>query len=205
MKIRTRKKDGCLVVSLSKDGVKKIHSVARLVYKAFNSDFNYQDKNIMVWHKDNNPKNNNISNLMIKIKDCYTSKKDQFVRQPMISNLGKNIKKLRIERSISLNELARKSDISGSTISKIETGITDDLKTNTVIKIAKALNVSLEELVANPPIKNTYDISDVINQLKYNNITFNGRALSEDELKLMELNLEVALKSIQLYRTKQGI
>ncbi|OSA95734.1 UNVERIFIED_ORG: hypothetical protein B2H93_04750 [Clostridium botulinum] len=123
----------------------------------------------------------------------------------MISKLGKNIRKLRTARNISLNELARKSSISPSTISKIETGETDDLKVNTVIKVANALNISLDELVTNTPIKNTYDISDIINQLKYNDITFKAKVLSEDELKLIELNLEVALKSVQIYRIKQGI
>lgn len=126
-------------------------------------------------------------------------------RKIMISKLGKNIRKLRTARNISLNELARKSSISPSTISKIETGETDDLKVNTVIKVANALNISLDELVTNTPIKNTYDISDIINQLKYNDITFKAKVLSEDELKLIELNLEVALKSVQIYRIKQGI
>ncbi|NFH01586.1 helix-turn-helix transcriptional regulator [Clostridium botulinum] len=79
----------------------------------------------------------------------------------MISDLGKNIQRIRTERNISLNELARKSSVSASTISKVENGVTDDLKTNTAIKIAKALNVSLEELVSNTSIENTYEVQEV--------------------------------------------
>ena len=120
----------------------------------------------------------------------------------MISDLGKNIQRIRTERNISLNELARKSSVSASTISKVENGITDDLKTNTIIKIAKALNVSLEELVINTPIKNTYEVQDIINQFKYNDVLFEGKLLTKDEIKLIELNLETALKSVQIYRFK---
>ncbi|MBY6838760.1 helix-turn-helix domain-containing protein [Clostridium botulinum] len=120
----------------------------------------------------------------------------------MISDLGKNIQRIRTERNISLNKLARKSFVSASTISKVENGITDDLKTNTVTKIAKALNVSLEELVNDESIKNTYEVQDIINQFKYNNVLFEEKLLTKDEIKLIELNLETALKSIQLYRTK---
>ncbi|MBN1076035.1 XRE family transcriptional regulator [Clostridium botulinum] len=120
----------------------------------------------------------------------------------MISDLGKNIQRIRTERNISLNGLARKSSVSGSTISKVENGVTDDLKTNTVTKIAKALNVNLEELVTNTPINKTYDIQDIINQFKYNNVLFEEKVLSEDEIRLIELNLEVALKSVELYRMK---
>ncbi|WP_252241604.1 helix-turn-helix transcriptional regulator [Clostridium sp. ZBS18] len=121
----------------------------------------------------------------------------------MISDLGKNIQRIRTKRNISLNKLARKSSVSGSTISKIENGVTDDLKTNTVIKIAKALNVSLEELVNDESIKNTYEVQDIINQFKYDDILFEGKVLSEDEIRLIELNLEVALKNVQIYRTKK--
>lgn len=38
----------------------------------------------------------------------------------MISDLGKNIQRIRTKRNISLNKLARISSVSGSTISKVE-------------------------------------------------------------------------------------
>ena len=51
-------------VSLSKDGVKKTISVHQLVGLAF-LDAKYKEKGLVVDHKDNNSKNNNLWNLQI--------------------------------------------------------------------------------------------------------------------------------------------
>jgi hypothetical protein len=62
-KTRTRK-DGCVVVKLSKNGIIKEYYLARIVYKAFNLDFDLNDNNIMVWHKDEDQENNKLDNLI---------------------------------------------------------------------------------------------------------------------------------------------
>jgi hypothetical protein len=69
--IKTRKsKDGSLQVNLSKDSIKRTHTIARLVYKAFNPNFDYMDRKIIIWHKDNNQYNNMLENLIeMKIAD----------------------------------------------------------------------------------------------------------------------------------------
>lgn len=64
-----------------------------------------------------------------------------------IMNLGKNLKKLRKEKNLSLRLLGIKSGLDHSDISKIERGIRTDVTIQTVIKLAEALEVSLDELV----------------------------------------------------------
>ena len=61
--------------------------------------------------------------------------------------LATNIKKLRLKKGFSQERLARLSDISNNTLIKIEQGIAKEPTITTVIKIASALEVSIDELV----------------------------------------------------------
>ena len=61
--------------------------------------------------------------------------------------LGKNIKKIRKKRNLTQDKLARLSDIPYTSITKIETGVIKSPSIQTVAKIAKALNISLDELM----------------------------------------------------------
>ena len=62
--------------------------------------------------------------------------------------IGGNIKKLRKERNLTLRALAKKSDISSfSYIRNIEEGIVKDPSISTVVKLARALEISIDKLV----------------------------------------------------------
>ena len=61
--------------------------------------------------------------------------------------LGKNIKRIRQRRNLTQDKLARLADIPYTTITKIETGVIKQPSVLAVAKIAKALGVSLDELV----------------------------------------------------------
>ena len=62
--------------------------------------------------------------------------------------LGEKIRKLRKERKLSLRKLAELSNITSfSYLANIERGVVDDPGIKTIIKIAKGLEVSLDELV----------------------------------------------------------
>lgn len=124
----------------------------------------------------------------------------------MVSILGQNIKRIRINRGIKTTQLSKRANVGISTISQIESGSRQSLKSDTLNKIAEALNVSVEDLMRDRTNKKkSYDISFLFIEMKENEITFEGKSLTEDEIKLIELNLEVALKSIQIYRLKKGI
>ena len=63
-----------------------------------------------------------------------------------ISTIAKNIKKRRKEKGLSQDKLSRLADVSHATIIKIESGGIQSPTINTVQKIAKALDVGLEDL-----------------------------------------------------------
>ncbi len=63
------------------------------------------------------------------------------------NKLGKKIKKLRTGLGLSQDELARKADVPYTTLTKIETGVIKKPSVYIVAKIAKALNISIEELI----------------------------------------------------------
>jgi transcriptional regulator with XRE-family HTH domain len=66
-------------------------------------------------------------------------------------SIGKKIRERRIDARLSQVELAKRVGIAQNTLSVIEVGRTPDPSFNTVLKIATALGLTLDELVADPP------------------------------------------------------
>jgi transcriptional regulator with XRE-family HTH domain len=64
-----------------------------------------------------------------------------------MSDIGKNIKKLREQRGISQDRLSKLADISSNTIAKLELGQSPNPTIETLKKIAKALEVGVEVLL----------------------------------------------------------
>lgn len=63
------------------------------------------------------------------------------------NQLGQKIKKLRLKLGLSQDDFARKADVPYTTLTKIETGVIKKHSVFAVSKIAKALNVDIEELI----------------------------------------------------------
>lgn len=59
----------------------------------------------------------------------------------------KNLAKIRKEKKLTQEALARKADISYHTLIKLESGGIKNPKIETVIKIAKALDITIDKLV----------------------------------------------------------
>ena len=57
------------------------------------------------------------------------------------------MKKLRNDLGLSQDELARQADVSYTTLTKIETGVIKKPSVYVVAKIAKALGVSVDDLI----------------------------------------------------------
>lgn len=64
-----------------------------------------------------------------------------------MSNLGKNIKKLRQEKGISQDKLSKLADISLNTVVKLELDQSPNPTLETIQKIAKALNTKIDDLI----------------------------------------------------------
>lgn len=62
-------------------------------------------------------------------------------------NIGGNIKKRRIKQGLSQENFAKKSDVKYTTLTKIESNVIKKPSVFVMAKIAKALNVSIEDLI----------------------------------------------------------
>lgn len=72
---------------------------------------------------------------------------NNYVRKMSNNKIAENLKKLRAERGLSLEKVARLADLSLNTIVKIENGVNTNPTIETVKKIADALGVSLDDLM----------------------------------------------------------
>jgi transcriptional regulator with XRE-family HTH domain len=61
--------------------------------------------------------------------------------------IGNNVRKFRKKKGLSQEKLARLADISLNALTKIESGFAKKPTIQTVVKLAKALEISLDELV----------------------------------------------------------
>lgn len=64
----------------------------------------------------------------------------------LCKKLGQHIKKLRVQKNISLNEFSFSNDLTSSTLSRIENGLVDP-KYTTLVKIASAFGIEPHELL----------------------------------------------------------
>ena len=62
-------------------------------------------------------------------------------------NIGKNIKKIRREKGLTQDSLARKADLPYTTLTKLESGVITKPTIQTVAKIAKGLEISIDKLI----------------------------------------------------------
>ena len=65
----------------------------------------------------------------------------------MANSVSENIRKLRQKKGISQDRLSKEADIALNTVVKIETGESPNPTVETLEKIAKALGVSIEDLL----------------------------------------------------------
>ena len=62
-------------------------------------------------------------------------------------NLANNIKKLREAEGLSQEKLARLADVANNTLIKMESGENENPTLDTLKKVAKALDVSVDDLI----------------------------------------------------------
>ena len=65
----------------------------------------------------------------------------------MSNKISDNLRKLRTQRGYSLEKVARLADLSLNTVVKIENGINKNPTIETITKLAKALDVKIDDLI----------------------------------------------------------
>lgn len=63
------------------------------------------------------------------------------------ANLAKNVERLRKQKGLSQEKLARLADVANNTIIKIESGENNNPTLETLRKVAEAFGVSVDELI----------------------------------------------------------
>ena len=63
------------------------------------------------------------------------------------NKIAENLKKLRAKKGLSLEKIARLADLSLNTIVKIKNGVNQNPTIETLTKIAKALEVGVDDLI----------------------------------------------------------
>lgn len=61
--------------------------------------------------------------------------------------IGDNVKKFRKKKGLTQDGLARKADIPYTTLTKLESSVVKKPSVQTVAKIARALGISMEDLI----------------------------------------------------------
>ena len=75
---------------------------------------------------------------------CYQNFEDMTSDK---NNIGDNIKKFRAKLGLTQDDLARKSGVKYTTLSKIESGVVTKPTVHIIAKIAKSLDASIEDLL----------------------------------------------------------
>lgn len=141
--------------------------------------------------------------LAISTDELLGLSKDTEYTMPNISSLGKNIRKIRIEKKLGLNELSRLSGVSRSSISMLETGKIQSLSNNNLIKIADVLNVSGDSLLglSHTSKSDSIELSDFFDAiLKTSDLRLKSIPLSYSELKELEIELKFVTEKLLLKR-----
>lgn len=63
------------------------------------------------------------------------------------NKIAENIRKIRSKKELSLEKIARLADLSLNTIVKVENGVNKNPTIETLTKIAKALEVGVDDLI----------------------------------------------------------
>jgi len=68
---------------------------------------------------------------------------------PLSNKISDNLRKLRAQKGYFLEKVARLADLSLNTVVKIENGINKNPTIETITKLAKALDVAINDLIKN--------------------------------------------------------
>ncbi len=117
----------------------------------------------------------------------------------MKSILGKNIKEIRESKNLSVNKLSQIAKVGQSTISQIETGQRQSLRSETLEKIAKALDVTTNNLLSiDEGAFETGDLKEAINfVLDDDEVSIDDIPMSETEKEQFKFAVEMAINTIR--------
>ena len=125
----------------------------------------------------------------------------------MVSLLGENIKKERLKAGLSMEKLSKAANVGISTISEIENGKRQSLRSETIEKIATSLNVSVNILFGIRDVEEgsyiVSDLLDIINIiLNDDEISIDGKVMTKNEKSEFIYLTEMYINNVISKRSK---
>lgn len=120
-----------------------------------------------------------------------------------VSVLGKNVKIMRTEKGLSVNALAKLAGIGVATISQIENGHRQNLKGDTIIKLAGALNCTAQDLLTDEDHLEveTNDVCQILSMLCHSGLAeLDAELMDKDEMILLETGITMVINAIRMRR-----
>lgn len=122
-----------------------------------------------------------------------------------ISELGLNIKKFREQKGWSLSKLKQESGVGYATLHDIENGKSKKMNSKNLEKVAKALNITTNELLGIDIVE--YTVTDLEETLKIilqsDELEIDGLPVTENEKEELEDFFSLAVNSIKRRRKKE--
>jgi transcriptional regulator with XRE-family HTH domain len=122
-----------------------------------------------------------------------------------ISELGLNIKKFRKQKGWSLSKLKQESGVGYATLHDIENGKSKKMNSKNLEKVAKALNITTNELLGIDVVE--YTVTDLEETLKIilqsDELEIDGVPVTENEKEELEDFFSLAVNSIKRRRKKE--
>jgi len=122
----------------------------------------------------------------------------------MVSILGKNIKKYRVNKNLSIKELSDIAGVGSSTISQIENGKRSSLRSETIQKISEALNVDVNDLFSTD--EGTYEVTDLETTIRIiltdDEISIDDKIMTKEEKDQFLFAMQLAINTIRENRKK---
>lgn len=117
----------------------------------------------------------------------------------MESVLGRNIKEIRESKGLSVNKLSVLAKVGQSTISQIETGQRQSLRSETLEKIAKALDVTTNDLLSID--EGAYEVGDLSAAIDFilqdDEVSIDNIAMNKTEKEQFKFAVEMAINTIR--------
>lgn len=120
-----------------------------------------------------------------------------------ISILGQNIRTMRESKKMSISKLSKEAGVGLATIHEIESGVRQNLRSGTIEKIAKALDVNQGTLIT-PIEEREYVVEDIFETLNLilssEELTLDNEAMSFAEKELLIESIKDKLNEILVIR-----
>lgn len=116
-----------------------------------------------------------------------------------ISELGQNIKKYRNKKGWSLSKLKQESGVGYATLHDIENGKSQSLNSVNLEKVAKALNITTNELLGIDIVEYTVnDIEETLDMvLQSDELELDGIPINDDEKEQLRDFLSLAINTLR--------